>query len=95
MVAKRGVNADRAARHAEDMKRWRIKDDVEAEYASRQPSTKPRKMPKTTPAIPISSTSESSTETGTPPARDREKDETVNKYIAAKPFRSTKGDRFS
>ena len=78
MVAKRGVNADRAARHAEDMKKWRVRDEVEAEYANLGNSRRDRGPPRDKPSV-----------------DERQHDETVDKYIATKPFRSKKGDRFS
>lgn len=90
--AKRSVNADRTARHEEIMKRQRIYDNPrsnEARDAAVQPKKEKeqaensRKKPnQETPAI-----------LDTNPAP--ETDDSINKFVPAKPYRSRKGDRFS
>ena len=96
-MAKRGVNADRAARHDEEMNKLRRTAQIEAEYASRPISHKPpsRKSEKKR-TVPVTTASDHR-ETDVPssiqdPTPD---DDLVNKYLAKKPYISKKGDRFS
>ena len=96
VFAKRSVNADKKARHEEEMKRRRLKESLDAEFYSKPSGPKhsyrktsdhassPRIEASNDPAL-----SEPPVETETP---DVEKE---NKYLASKPYRSKKGDRFS
>ena len=96
IFAKRSVNADKKARHEEEMKRRRLKESLEAEFYSKPPSSKPthRKTP--------DHAHSPSTEASTDPAPSEhvaengsQKEVEENKYLATKPYRAKKGDRFS
>ncbi|MCJ1278957.1 hypothetical protein MMC21_006778 [Puttea exsequens] len=94
--AKRQINRDRAARHEEVLKRQRIQSSVSAEYNSRLPS--PKHNSKKT----HNHASSPSTEASSDPAPSEHSLEKGGKtsedgspYLATKPFKSKKGDRFS
>jgi hypothetical protein len=96
VFAKRSVNAERNTRHEEDMKRRRLKDSLEAEFLSKPPSPKHRHHKAQDHA------SSPSTEASNDPAPSEHPPESTGlkaddgiKYLAAKPYRSKKGDRFS
>lgn len=96
VFAKRSVNADKKARHEEEMKRRRLKDALDAEFLSQPPSSKHTHRKAQDHA------SSPSAEASTDPApsehpTDNENKKTVetNQYLAKKPYRSKKGDRFS
>lgn len=96
VFAKRSVNAGRNARHEEDQKRRRLKDSLEAEFLAKSPSPKHNHRKTQDHA------SSPSTEASNDPAPSEYlhensggKVEDGNKYLAAKPYKSKKGDRFS
>ena len=90
------MNADRAARHEEDLKKQRRKVQIEAEYASKLITSKStsRATRDQTPDL------ASIDERGLGPAKSTTEDaipneEVANKYLAAKPYKAKRGDRFS
>ena len=96
VFAKRSVNAEKKARHEEEVKRRRLKESLDAEFYSKPPSSKPAHRKAidhaNSPSIEASSDpapSEQSADNGSLKAVSE------NSYIAAKPYRSKKGDRFS
>lgn len=96
VFAKRSVNADKKARHEEEMKRRRLKESLDAEYYSKPSS--PKHSHRKTP----DHASSPSTEASNDPAPSEHaaengsrKIEEESKYVATKTYRSRKGDRFS
>ena len=96
MFAKRSVNADRQARHEEEMKLRRMRQSFDAD-----PSAKPiaAKQSHRKTQDHASSPSAEASDDPAPTEQSWEngdrKPEGVNTYIATKPYRSKKGDRFS
>ncbi|KAG8529817.1 uncharacterized protein KY384_005298 [Bacidia gigantensis] len=91
----RSVNADRAIRHEEDMKRRRLKANIEADYTSK--STPSKKLHRKANDLAASPNVEASHDP-TPADRSTDnsaQDEVVGKYLSARPFKAKKGDRFS
>lgn len=90
--AKKSVNADKRARFEEDMKRQRLRAEArearEAESNARSPTTKEGKK-KPHPEANTKSTPEQALE------NEAQKPDIAAQYLATKPYRSTKGDRFS
>ena len=94
--AKRSVNADRAARHEEDMKRRRLKADLEAEYNSRPvPHKQDHRKADDHAGSPSAEASHDPAPANGGPDNGGRNGGVVDKYLANKPYRSTKGDRFS
>lgn len=96
VVAKRSVNADKKVRHEEEMKRRRLKDALDAEFYAKPPSRKEghKKLhdhanSPSTEASHDPAPTEHLQENGGLKAQDEPK------YIATKPYKSKKGDRFS
>lgn len=88
VFAKRSVNADKKARHEEEMKRRRLKDTLDAEFYSKPPPPKHSHRKQQDHA-----NSPSSEASDDPAPSEHLEEET--KYVATKPYRSKKGDRFS
>ena len=94
--AKRSVNADRAARHEEDMKRRRLKANLEAEYNSRPIAHKqPHRKADDHAGSPSAEACHDPAPANGAPGNGGQNEGVVDKYLANKPYRSTKGDRFS
>ncbi|KAL9100819.1 MAG: hypothetical protein Q9163_003849 [Psora crenata] len=96
--AKRSVNADRAARHEEDLKRQRLKQSLEAEYNSR--SLPPRENHHRKSHDHAGSPSSEATHDPAPggptaPVNPHDNRLLEDKYLAKSPYRAKKGDRFS
>jgi len=96
VFAKRSVNADKKARHEEEMKRRRVKESLDAEFYSKPP------QPKHSHRKSQDQANSPSTEASNDPAPTEhavstgaQKIDGESKYVAAKPYRSKKGDRFS
>ena len=96
MFAKRSINEEKKIRHEEDVKRRRLKESLDAEFRSKPP------VPKTTYRKPSDHASSPSTEASNDPAPSGHSTDNggqgvaeEGKYIATKPYRSRKGDRFS
>jgi hypothetical protein len=96
VFAKRSVNADKKVRHEEDMKRRRLKESLDAEFYMK-PS-----LPRHSHGKSQDHANSPSTEASNDPAPTEhavntgaQKIEEESKYVAAKPYRSRKGDRFS
>ena len=96
VFAKRSVNAEKQARQEEELKRRRLKDSLDAEFYSKPPklnhshrktsdhASSPSKEASSDPAP-----SEHPVDNGAQNSADE------NKYVATKPYRSKRGDRFS
>ena len=94
--AKRSVNADRASRHEEELRRQRLRQSLEVEYSSRPPP------PKQNPPKLHDQAGSPSTEASHDPApaghlgvNDDHGNIEHDRYIAKVPYRTKKGDRFS
>lgn len=94
--AKRSVNADKKARHEEEMKRRRLKESLEAEFYSK-PSPPKHNQRKTQDHAGNPSTEASQDPAPTERLVDNgeQKIQEESKYLASKPYRTRKGDRFS
>lgn len=94
--AKRSVNSDRAARHEEDMKRRRLKATLEAEYNSTSlPPKAPNSKSHDHAGSPSTEASSDPAPADHSPAHGGQDGAIVDKYLATKPYRAKKGDRFS
>ncbi|EHY55178.1 hypothetical protein HRR83_005566 [Exophiala dermatitidis] len=109
--AKKSINADRAARHEEEMKRKSIQRRLEQQaYSSNTASsTKTKKVKEQTDpnsgthntkgldhaGSPSSEISEDAAPVGHAPVDNDQRVRERSKYEAAEPYRSKKGDRFS
>jgi len=94
-LAKRQINADKKARHEEDMRRRRLKQSLDEEFSS-TPSVQKKHHRKTQDHA--ASPSTQATQDPAPAARPVETggpEDAVDKYLAKKPYRAPKGDRFS
>ena len=92
--AKRSINADKKARHEDDMKRRRLTESLELSSKAPSPKEKRRRA--------ADHTGSPSTEASHDPAPTRhvleseaQKAPEKPKYEASEPFRAKKGDRFS
>lgn len=96
VFAKRSVNADKKARHEEEMKRRRLKDALDAEFYARPPSPKQaHKKPHDHANSPSIEASRDPAPTEHPLENGGQKAHEEGKYVATKPYKSKKGDRFS
>lgn len=96
VFAKRSVNAGKQARHEEEMKRRRLKESLEAEFYSKPTNSKQdHRKPKNHTNSPSTEARHDPTTKERPVANGDEKPQEDNGYIASKPYRSRKGDRFS
>ena len=96
VFAKRSVNADKKIRHEEDMKRQRLKDALDAEFYAKPPSPKQgHKKPHDHANSPSTEASHDLAPTEHPLQNGGPKAQEEGKYVAAKPYKSKKGDRFS
>ena len=94
--AKRSVNADRAARHEEDMKRRRLKANLEAEYNSRPlPPKAPTPKSHDHAGSPSTEASSDPAPADQPSTHGGHDGAIVDRYLANRPYRAKKGDRFS
>ena len=94
--AKRSVNADRAARHEEDMKRRQLKANIEAEYNSRPlPQKHPGRKARDNAGSPSTEASHDPAPTDHHFDNGSQNGAVTDKYLANKPYRAKKGDRFS
>ena len=90
------MNADKKARHEEDLKRRRLMDALDAEFNAKPPSPKQgHKKPHDHVNTPSNELSHNPTPAGHTPEIGRHKGEEEHNYVAAKPYKSKKGDRFS
>ncbi|KAL6722146.1 hypothetical protein ACLMJK_001253 [Lecanora helva] len=94
VFAKRSVNADKKARHEEDMKRRRRREELEAELYS-TPSNPKNSRRKSSDHANSPSAEASSDPAPSEPLVGGEAQKTAedSKYVATKPYRSKKGDR--
>lgn len=106
--AKKGINADRAARFEAEQKRKGIQQRLEAKYDD-SPATRTRKPKSQTDpnsgthntkgldhaGSPSSEISEDAAPVGHAPVDTEQRMRERSKYEAAEPYRSKKGDRFS
>ena len=96
VFAKRSVNADKKARHEEEMKRRRLKNALDAEFYAKPPSPKQgHKKPHDHANSPSTEASQDPAPTEHPLGTGDQKAHEEGKYIATKPYKSKKGDRFS
>ena len=94
--AKRSVNADKKARHEEALKRRRLKDTLDAEFSAKPPT--PRQGHKRSHDHANSPSTEASHDPA-PTEHSLQNGEYSTQeernYLATKPYKSRKGDRFS
>ena len=96
VFAKRSVNADKKARHEEEMKRRRLKDALDAEFYAKPPSPKQgHKKPHDHANSPSTEASQDPAPTEHPLENGGQKAHEESKYVATRPYKSKKGDRFS
>ena len=96
VFAKRSVNADKKARHEEEMKRQRLKDALNAEFYAKPPSPKQGHRKSHDHAnSPSTEASHDPAPTERPLESGDHNAQEEGKYLATKPYRSKKGDRFS
>lgn len=96
VFAKRSVNADKKARHEEEMKRRRLKDALDAEFYAKPPSAKQgHNKPRDHASSPSTEASHDPAPTEHPLENRDHKAQEEGKYVATKPYKSKKGDRFS
>ena len=96
VFAKRSVNADKKARHEEDMKRRRLKDALDAEFYAKPPSPKQGQKKQHDHAnSPSTEASHDPAPTEHPLENGGDQAQGEGKYVATKPYKSKKGDRFS
>lgn len=96
VFAKRSINADKKVRHEEEMKRRRLKYALDAEFYAKPPSLKQgHKKPHDYANSPSTEASHDPAPTEHPLENGGQKPQEESKYVAAKPYKSKKGDRFS
>ena len=96
VFAKRSINADKKARHEEETKRRRLKESLDAEYLSKPSKPKGNhRKPVDHASSPSSEASKDLAASGHPEDNAANKSDVDNQYLATKPYRSRKGDRFS
>ena len=96
VFAKRSVNADKKARHEEEMKRRRLKDTLDAEFYAKPPSPKQGyKKPHDYANSPSTEACHDPAPTEHPLENGGIQAQGKGKYVATKPYKSKKGDRFS
>ena len=90
------MNADKKARHEEDLKRRRLKDALDAEFNAKPPGPKQgHKKPHDHVNNPSNDVSHNTAPTEQSLETGRHKGQEERNYVAAKPYKSKKGDRFS
>ena len=96
VFAKRSVNADKKARHEEELKRRRLKDALDAESYAKPPIHRQGHKK------PLDHANSPSTEASNDPAPTEHSlgngghtAQEERNYVATKPYKSRKGDRFS
>ena len=93
-MAKRSINADKKARHEEDMRRRQMAQNLE--FSKPAPQTpKKKKKPVDNAASPASEASHDPAPTRHAPENERQHAIEKSKYEASVPYRSKRGDRFS
>ncbi|MCJ1250679.1 hypothetical protein MMC30_007907 [Trapelia coarctata] len=90
--AKRSINADRAARHAEDVKRRRLMESLEYSATAQQAPREKSKQPPDHAGNPSGEASHDPAPTGHALEGDGLG---KSKYEPKEPYRAKKGDRFS
>ena len=96
VFAKRSVNAEKKARHEEDTKRRRLKESLDAEFASNPIHSKhAHRRPLDHAGNPSSEASDDPAASEHPKDTNPGKTDGDSQYLATKPYRSRKGDRFS
>ena len=96
VFAKRSINADKKARHEEELKRRRLKDTLDAEFSAKPPSPKQgHKKPHDHAHSPSTEASHDPAPTEHPLDNEENKAQEERSYLATKPYKSRKGDRFS
>ena len=96
VFAKRSINADKKARHEEDMKRRRLKEALDAEFYAKPPSSKKgHKKSRDHANSPSAEASHDPAPTEYPLDNRGHKAQEQSKYVASKPYISKKGDRLS
>ena len=96
VFAKRSVNADKKARYEEELKRRRLKDALDAEFYVKPPSLKQgHKKPHDHANSPSTEASDDPAPTEHPLENGGHKSHEEHKYVATKPYKAKKGDRFS
>ena len=96
VFAKRSINADKKARHEEELKRRRLKDSLDAEFSARPPRPKRgHTKPHDHAHSPSTEASHDPAPTEHPLENGGDNTRGERNYVATKPYRSRKGDRFS
>ena len=96
IFANRSVNADKKVRHEEELKRRRLKDALDAEFYAKPPSPKQgHKKPHDHANSPSTEASHDPAPTEHPLEIGGHKAQEERNYVATKPYKSKKGDRFS
>ncbi|KAI9722941.1 MAG: hypothetical protein M1812_001390 [Candelaria pacifica] len=86
--AKKSINADRAERHAEDMRRRRMAQSLEGRPQPPRPQSDVA-------GSPSQEASHDPAPTRHAPENEHQRVREKSKYEASEPFRAKKGDRFS
>ena len=93
--AKRSVNADRAARYEQEMKRQRLKQSLETEYSQASGPSHNSPKPHDHAGSPSTEASHDPAPAGHSSLNGDQKLLEEDKYLAKKTYRSKKGDRLS
>ncbi|KAI4280937.1 MAG: hypothetical protein L6R35_005796 [Caloplaca aegaea] len=93
LLAKRSINADKAARHEADMKRRQMSQSLEQSSSTSALKGLHRRADHA--GSPSTEASHDPAPTNHPPNNTSSKAEAQSKYEAAVPYRAKKGDRFS
>ena len=93
--AKRSINADKKARHEEDMRRRQAFQNYDYNKPTTPPPPKKKMKALDNAAKPASEASHDPAPTQHAPEHDGQEVEARSKYEASVPYRSKKGDRFS
>ncbi|CAF9922919.1 MAG: hypothetical protein HETSPECPRED_005188 [Heterodermia speciosa] len=95
-LAKRSINADKKARHEEDMQRRLAIQNIDAATTTTQPPKKKKKGKNVdNTASPASEASHDPAPTRHTPEHEAQNEIGKSQYEASVPYRSKKGDRFS
>lgn len=95
-MAKRSINADKKARHEEDLRRRLAFQNTDFATTTPQPPKKKKKGKNIdNAASPASEASHDPAPTRHAPEHEVQKEIEKSKYEASVPYRSKKGDRFS
>ena len=95
-LAKRSINADKKARHEEDLQRRLAVQNTDFATTTPQPPKKKKKGKSSdNAASPASEASHDPAPTRHAPEHEVQKEIEKSKYEASVPYRSKKGDRFS